>query len=183
MSTAADDAEVRARWQELVDAIDAARVAYYGHDAPTISDAEYDVLFAELTALEAEHPTLVTGDSPTQTVGGERAEMFEPVEHLERMLSLDNVFDTDELQAWFDRLARELGVVPELVCELKIDGLAVDAVYRGGRLASLATRGDGRIGEDVTANVAWMTCVPVALHTHPDGPRPAGVRRRRPITW
>ncbi|MCB0915829.1 MAG: NAD-dependent DNA ligase LigA [Actinobacteria bacterium] len=170
MSTAADDAEVRARWQELVDAIDAARVAYYGHDAPTISDAEYDVLFAELTALEAEHPTLVTGDSPTQTVGGERAEMFEPVEHLERMLSLDNVFDTDELQAWFDRLARELGVVPELVCELKIDGLAVDAVYREGRLASLATRGDGRIGEDVTANVAWMTCVPVALHTHPDGP-------------
>ena len=74
MSTAADDAEVRARWQELVDAIDAARVAYYGHDAPTISDAEYDVLFAELTALEAEHPTLVTGDSPTQTVGGERAD-------------------------------------------------------------------------------------------------------------
>ncbi len=170
MSTAGEDAAVRARWQELVDAVNAARVAYYAHDAPTISDPEYDVLFAELNALEAAHPALVTGDSPTQTVGGERAEMFEPVAHLERMLSLDNVFDTDELQGWFDRLVKELGSVPAMVCELKIDGLAVDAVYRDGRLTTLATRGDGRVGEDVTANVDWMMCVPQILQAHPDGP-------------
>ncbi len=158
------------RWQELVDTVNAARTAYYLHDAPTISDAEYDALFAELAALEGAHPELVTGDSPTQTVGGERAEMFEPVEHLERMLSLDNVFDDEELAGWFERLAKELGEVPRLVCELKIDGLAVDAVYRNGRLVSLATRGDGRVGEDVTANVEWMTCVPRVLHADPTGP-------------
>jgi DNA ligase (NAD+) len=158
------------RWQGLVDTVNAARTAYYLHDSPTLSDAEYDALFAELAALEAAHPELVTGDSPTQTVGGERAEMFDPVEHLERMLSLDNVFDDAELSGWFERLAKELGDVPRLVCELKIDGLAVDAVYRAGRLVSLATRGDGRVGEDVTPNVEWMTCVPRLLHPDPAGP-------------
>ena len=86
--------------------------------------------------------------------------MFEPVEHLERMLSLDNVFDLAELDAWLDRLLRELGELPALVCELKVDGLAVDLVYTDGLLTSLATRGDGRTGEDVTANVRWMTCIP-----------------------
>lgn len=161
--TSPEDHADKARWEQLADAINAARVAYYQHDSPTISDAEYDALFAELVALEAAHPQLVTGDSPTQTVGGTRSEMFEPVEHLERMLSLDNVFDAEELAAWLERLRRELGSVPRLVCELKVDGLAVDLVYRDGHLVSLATRGDGRTGEDVTANVAWMTAIPAHL--------------------
>ena len=160
----------RARWAELVDAVNAARTAYYLRDAPTISDAEYDALFAELITLEAANPELVTGDSPTQTVGGSRSEMFEPVAHLERMLSLDNAFDEAELTAWLDRLVKDLGEVPPMVCELKVDGLAVDAVYRDGRLVTLATRGDGRVGEDVTANVGWMGCVPEVLRPAPGSP-------------
>ncbi|MFI0432065.1 MAG: NAD-dependent DNA ligase LigA [Candidatus Nanopelagicales bacterium] len=166
----ADLGAARTRWAELVDAVNAARVAYYQRDAPTIADAEYDALFAELLALETRHPELASGDSPTQTVGGNQSEMFEPVEHLERMLSLDNVFSADELAAWLERLVRELGELPALVCELKIDGLAVDAVYREGRLASLATRGDGRVGEDVTPNVQWMSCVPARLDPAPGAP-------------
>ena len=153
----------RRRWEELVEQINAARTHYYLHDAPTISDAEYDELYHELVALETAHPQLITGDSPTQTVGGSRAEMFEPVEHLERMLSLDNAFDEAQLQAWMDRLIKELGELPQLLCELKVDGLAVDLVYRDGQLASLATRGDGRVGEDVTANVQWLTAIPTRL--------------------
>ncbi|MDQ1246364.1 MAG: ligase [Actinomycetota bacterium] len=163
MSLESPTAGPKARWEQLVDAVNAARTAYYLRDAPTLSDAEYDALFAELVALEAANPELVTGDSPTQTVGGSRSEMFEPVEHLERMLSLDNAFDEAELTAWLDRLDRDLGEMPPMVCELKVDGLAVDAVYRSGRLATLATRGDGRVGEDVTANVTWLQCVPETL--------------------
>ena len=165
----------RERWEALVDAINAARIAYYQRDAPTLADAEYDELYRELVALETAHPELITGDSPTQTVGGARSEMFEPVEHLERMLSLDNVFDLAELDAWLDRLLRELGELPALVCELKVDGLAVDLVYTDGLLTSLATRGDGRTGEDVTANVRWMTCIPERL-TGPDVPAVLEVR-------
>ena len=160
----------RTRWAELVDAINSARVAYYQRDAPRISDAEYDALFAELLAIEAEHPELASGESPTQTVGGSRSEMFAPVDHLERMYSLDNVFSVAELTGWLERLQRDLGELPALVCELKVDGLAVDAVYRDGRLASLATRGDGRVGEDVTANVQWMSCVPERLQPAPGAP-------------
>lgn len=160
----------RTRWAELVDAINSARVAYYQRDAPRISDAEYDALFAELLAIEAEHPELASGESPTQTVGGSRSEMFAPVDHLERMYSLDNVFSVAELTGWLERLQRDLGELPALVCELKVDGLAVDAVYRDGRLASLATRGDGRVGEDVTANVQWMSCVPERLRPAPGAP-------------
>ena len=158
------------RWADLVEQINAARTHYYLHDAPTISDAEYDVLYRELVALETAHPQLITGDSPTQTVGGSRAEMFEPVEHLERMLSLDNAFDDEQLQAWMDRLVKELGELPQLLCELKVDGLAVDLVYRDGQLASLATRGDGRVGEDVTANVQWLTSIPTRLTPAADAP-------------
>ena len=155
--------QARARWAELVDAIAEARARYYQQDAPTISDEEYDSLFRELVELESAHPELASGESPTQSVGGERSEMFEPVEHLERMLSLDNAFSLDEVRAWAARLERELGSVPGLLCELKVDGLAVDLVYRSGRLVSVATRGDGRVGEDVTANLRTIRGVPLKL--------------------
>ncbi len=158
------------QWRSLVDAINAARTNYYLNDAPTIADAEYDRLFRSLVELEAAHPELVSGDSPTQTVGGERADMFDPVQHLERMLSLDNAFDAEEMSAWFARIEREVGEVPATVCELKVDGLAVDLVFRGGRLATLATRGDGRVGEDVTANVRWIPAIPTVLVAAAGGP-------------
>lgn len=156
-----DDA--RQRWQELADAINHARMQYYQDDTPSLSDAEYDTLYAELVALEQAHPELASGESPTQSVGGERSEMFEPVEHLARMYSLDNVFDAEELQAWLDRVAKGLDGTPEMLCELKIDGLAVDAVYVDGQLRTLATRGDGRVGEDVTFNAQFIEHLPKKL--------------------
>lgn len=165
----------RQRWAELVDLINEARTAYYQRDRPTIADDEYDRLFAELMGLELAHPELVSGESPTQTVGGQRAEMFEPVQHLQRMYSLDNAFSDEELQAWLDRIERGIGAVPDLLCELKIDGLAVDLVYSGGRLRSLATRGDGRVGEDVTYNARFIPVIPVELQG-PDVPALLEVR-------
>ncbi len=166
-----DEAE-RARWAELVDAINEARAAYYQQDAPRLSDAEYDTLYGELVELERVHPELASGESPTQTVGGSRSEMFEPVEHLVRMYSLDNAFDAQELDAWFDRVEAGLGALPAMLCELKIDGLAIDAVYRHGRLETLATRGDGTVGEDVTYNAHFIPAVPKALEPV-DGQVPA----------
>ncbi len=157
-------------WQRLVDQINDARRNYYLKDSPTISDEEYDALFRALLDLEAEHPELATGDSPTQSVGGDRSDMFDPVTHLQRMLSLDNAFSDDEMRAWLERVTRDLGTQPAMVCELKVDGLAVDIVYRRGRLVSLATRGDGRVGEDVTANVRWLPNVPVRLSASASGP-------------
>jgi DNA ligase (NAD+) len=158
---ATDDA--RARWVELVDRINAARSEYYEEDSPRLSDAEYDALYAELLEIERRHPELAGGESPSQTVGGSRSEMFEPVEHLARMYSLDNAFDEQELDAWFERVRHGLDTFPEMLCELKIDGLAVDAVYRRGRLMSLATRGDGRVGEDVTYNARFIPGIPQQL--------------------
>lgn len=169
MSAAPGEAE-RREWHELVDRIERARILYYGEDAPTLSDAEYDELFARLVALEQRHPELQTGDSPTQTVGGARSEMFEPVEHPRRMLSLDNAFDLDELTAWSARIERELREFPPMLCEVKVDGLAVDLVYRRGRLESLATRGDGVTGEDVTVNARFVDAIPKALRSAPGGP-------------
>lgn len=155
--------ESRARWVELVDLINGARSDYYGKDAPRLSDAEYDALYSELLEIERRHPELAGGESPTQTVGGTRSEMFEPVEHLTRMYSLDNAFDEQDLDAWFDRVRQGLDTFPEMLCELKIDGLAVDAVYRHGSLISLATRGDGRVGEDVTYNAQFIPGIPQHL--------------------
>ncbi len=170
--TADDLTTARARWVELVDLIEQARVRYYQHDAPTIADDEYDALFAELGALETAHPQLQTNDSPTQTVGGARSEMFEPVTHLERMMSLDNAFSVDELRAWAARVERDLGEYPPTLCELKIDGLAIDAVYRDGVLTTLATRGDGRVGEDVSANVRYIPGIPQRLTQQGERPIP-----------
>lgn len=156
-------AKSRRRWEELVDAINAARTAYYQHERPTLSDEEYDNLFRELEELERAHPELASGESPTQTVGGQRSEMFEPVQHLVRLYSLDNAFDDGELKAWFDRIERALGYLPPLLCEVKIDGLAVDLVYRHGALVSVATRGDGVTGEDITYNAQFIEAIPERL--------------------
>lgn len=156
-------ASPRTRWLELVEAIEEARRQYYLLDRPTISDAEYDSLFAELVALEGKHLELATGDSPTQSVGGARGEIFEPVEHLQPMFSLDNAFDQTELEAWLKRLLNALGKFPEMLLEPKIDGLAVDLVYVNGLLKTVATRGDGRTGEDVTYNSQFITAIPRAF--------------------
>ena len=157
-----------ARWVELAEAINQGRLDYYQHDKPTLSDDEYDAAFRELLELEQGWPQLQSGDSPSLSVGGRRSEMFNPVEHLQRMYSLDNVFSNDELDGWLGRVERGINEVPEFLCELKIDGLAVDAVYVDGKLQSLATRGDGRVGEDVTYNAAFIAAVPAAL-TKPKG--------------
>ena len=151
------------RWQELVEVINQARSQYSLHESQTLSDAEYDTLYVELVALENQYPILVTGDSPTQSVGGLRSELFDPVVHLEPMYSLDNSFSPEELRAWCDRVSGALEGDPEYLCELKIDGLAVDAVYRNGELVSLATRGDGTTGEDVTANAGFIASIPKTL--------------------
>lgn len=167
---AAIPTKAKKRWAELVDALQEARIRYYIDDAPTISDEEYDELYRELVQLESDYVELVTGDSPTQSVGGVRSEMFEPVEHLQRMMSLDNVFSDEELEAWISRVERDLGEFTPMLCELKVDGLAVDLVYRRGRLVSLATRGDGRTGEDVTGNVRFISAIPTVLKAAKGGP-------------
>jgi DNA ligase (NAD+) len=141
---------------------------YYGLDAPEISDAEYDALMRELRASEEANPHLVVPDSPTQRVGAAVAATFAPVAHRVPMTSLDNAMDLAELTAWGDRVARVLGdaaVSDEamFVCELKIDGLAISLRYENGQFVQAATRGDGRVGEDVTANVATITGLPKRL--------------------
>ncbi|MEO0060641.1 MAG: hypothetical protein RL343_259 [Actinomycetota bacterium] len=151
------DAAVK-RVAELVDELNRHRRAYYEGNTTLISDAEYDALHQELESLEREYPELITGDSPTQTVGGSANQTFAPVEHLERMMSLDNVFSFDEFRAWADRA----GDGPYL-CELKIDGLAINLRYLNGELVSAATRGDGVVGEDVTANVLTIKSIPKKL--------------------
>jgi len=155
----------RRAWQELADRIVSAQQEYYGQDAPTLSDAEYDALMRELMALEDRLPGLRTPDSPTQRVGQayQTTNDFPPVEHLERLLSLDNVFSEDELMAWIERATRPLPEPPDYLCELKIDGLACDLVYRDGLLVSAATRGDGRVGEDITPNVRTIGVIPQRL--------------------
>ena len=142
---------------------------YYEHDAPEIPDADFDAMFRELAALEEQHPDLITPDSPTQSVGGSATITFSSVEHRVPMMSLDNAFTPDEVTAWGGRLQRridELGASTEsvgLVAELKIDGLAVSIRYENGVLVQAATRGDGRVGEDVTANVKTITGIPHRL--------------------
>jgi len=141
--------------------------AYYAHDAPEIPDADYDALLVELRALESEHPELESDASVTHQVGAGTSAVFSEVIHAEPMLSLDNVFDVDELAAWADRVARGLGVDASTLTyavEPKIDGLALSLRYANGALAQGATRGDGRVGEDVTDNVRTIKNLPQALH-------------------
>ena len=161
-------ADVRREWQELADDVRGHQFRYYVKDAPVISDGEFDKLLGELTALEERYPELRTPDSPTQLVGGAGfATEFTSADHLERMLSLDNVFTPDELAAWAARLTGEVGDDPYYLCELKIDGVALALVYRDGKLIRAATRGDGRTGEDVTLNARTIEDVPETL-THSD---------------
>ncbi|MGK2947434.1 MAG: NAD-dependent DNA ligase LigA, partial [Acidimicrobiales bacterium] len=141
---------------------------YHELDDPTISDADYDDLVRELRAIEEEHPELITPESPTQQVGSRASATFSPVVHRVPMMSLDNAFDEGELRAWGERLQRRLDdgdgpVDVAYVCEPKIDGVAISVRYEGGRLVQAATRGDGRVGEDVTANIATLAEVPDRL--------------------
>lgn len=163
MSTS--DSRVIERVAELRRIIDRHRRLYHTLAEPEIADAEYDQLVRELEDLETEHPELVTPTSPTRLVGGDISEAFAPVEHRVPMTSLDNAMDRDELHAWGERVIKGLGsdVSVRYGCELKIDGLAVSLRYEGGRLVQAATRGDGRVGEDVTANVATIDVVPKSL--------------------
>ncbi|MGW4075070.1 NAD-dependent DNA ligase LigA [Streptomyces asiaticus] len=157
-------AEVRERHARLAEQIEEHRFRYYVKDAPVVSDAEFDKLMRELEALEEEHPTLRTPDSPTQKVAGAYETEFTEVAHRERMLSLDNAFDDEELAGWADRIAKELGSGSyHFLCELKVDGLAVNLTYEHGRLTRAATRGDGRTGEDITPNVRTIAKIPNRL--------------------
>ena len=146
------------RVSELVDQINTHRRAYYEGNTVLIADSEYDALLQELEALEAKYPELITGDSPTQTVGGTANVAFSPVTHLERMMSLDNAFSAEELKAWASKMGNA-----KFLCELKIDGLAINLRYENGNLVSAATRGDGVVGEDVTANVLTIKSIPRKL--------------------
>ncbi|WP_418884349.1 NAD-dependent DNA ligase LigA [Cellulosimicrobium protaetiae] len=171
-----DEAAAQKRWAELVAQVEADQRAYYEEDQPVSSDAEYDARMHELQALEAAHPALQSPESPTQRVGGRAAAGFATVQHLEPMLSLDNAFSEEDLAAWAARAHRDLGVAADAevgyLCEVKIDGLAIALLYEKGRLVRAATRGDGRTGEDVTANVRTITSIPQQLAgdpaTHPD---------------
>ena len=168
----------RARWKELAELITDHRYRYYVLDAPIVSDGEYDALERELIELETRFPELRTPDSPTQHVGGEIANLFEPVEHLERMMSLDNVFSIEEFEAWAARVERDAGGAVSWLCELKIDGLAVNLLYEDGVLVRAATRGDGRTGEDVTVNVKSIKNIPHRLTASDRYPVPARVEVR-----
>ncbi|TLS44170.1 NAD-dependent DNA ligase LigA [Streptomyces montanus] len=157
-------AEAREKHAQLAEQIEEHRFRYYVKDAPVVSDAEFDKLLRALEALEDEYPELRTPDSPTQKVAGAYETEFSAVQHRERMLSLDNAFDDAELAAWADRVAKEVGTSDHhFLCELKVDGLAVNLTYEHGRLTRAATRGDGRTGEDITPNVRTITEIPDRL--------------------
>ncbi|MEV6387289.1 NAD-dependent DNA ligase LigA [Nocardia xishanensis] len=160
------------RWQRLADEVREHQFRYYVRDAPIISDGEFDELLRRLQAMEDEHPDLRTPDSPTQLVGGGFATDFTPVDHLERMLSLDNVFSYDELRAWAARVEAETGPDLHYLCEVKIDGVALNLVYEKGRLVRAATRGDGRTGEDVTLNARTIDDIPAELAVTDEFPVP-----------
>jgi DNA ligase (NAD+) len=162
VSEASDLATARHRHAELSEKLSDAQYRYHVLDSPTISDIEYDQGIRELNDLEERFSELRTPDSPTQKVGGTISTEFTPVTHVERLLSLDNVFSHEEFGAWTERAAKLGGTGPYL-CELKIDGLAIDLVYERGRLTSAATRGDGRTGEDVTLNVKTIASIPARL--------------------
>ncbi len=168
----------RQRHKQLAEALLEHRERYYVDDSPAVSDAEYDQLMRELQELEEQTPELRTPDSPTQTVGGRPASTFESYEHRERMMSLDNAFSTEELRAWHDRLVREGVNDAEYLCELKIDGLAISLTYVNGVLIRGVTRGDGRVGEDVTNNVRTISVVPERLTGSEQHPVPAYVEVR-----
>ena len=154
--------QARHRMSELINEIRDHQFKYYVLDAPTISDSQFDSLLKELTALEAKHPELREADSPTAHVGGGFATQFEQRDHIEKMMSLDNVFDFEELTAWFDRVEKETSN-PVYLCELKVDGLAINLTFENGQLVRGLTRGNGVTGEDVTLNVKTIKNLPHTL--------------------
>ncbi|MEO3976667.1 NAD-dependent DNA ligase LigA [Streptomyces sp. CAU 1734] len=157
-------AEARERHAALAEQVEEHRTLYYAKSSPVVTDAEFDRLLRSLEALEDEYPALRTPDSPTQKVAGDYETDLAKVEHRERMLSLDNAFDEEELAAWAERVARDAGTPDfHFLCELKIDGLAVNLTYEKGRLVRAATRGDGRVGEDITPNVRTIRDIPERL--------------------
>ncbi|MGW7280329.1 NAD-dependent DNA ligase LigA [Streptomyces sp. NPDC054844] len=157
-------AEAREKHVQLAEQIEEHRFRYYVKDAPVVSDADFDRLLRSLEELEEEYPELRTPDSPTQKVAGSYETEFTAVEHRSRMLSLDNTFNDEELAAWTERIAKELGEQEyHFLCELKVDGLAVNLTYERGRLVRAATRGDGRTGEDITPNVRTIAGIPERL--------------------
>ncbi|MEA5454688.1 NAD-dependent DNA ligase LigA [Sinomonas sp. JGH33] len=174
--TATPSAKLREEYEALAEEVRRHRTLYYNEDAPVISDAEYDALFRQLEEFEALHPELVSNDSPTQEVGGEATAAFAPVTHLSRMYSLEDVFSLDELNAWISRAEASIASIgngrPPVrwLTELKIDGLAINLLYRRGELVRAATRGDGRTGEDVTHNVFTIKDIPrrLAGEGHPE---------------
>ena len=161
---------IESRLAELRNAIRHHEERYYIHNDPEISDEEFDTLLHELERLEAEHPALVTPDSPTQRVGGRTVEGFETVAHATPMLSLDNAYNEEELRAFDERVRKGAGLEPPTyVAELKIDGLSIALTYEDGRLVRGATRGDGSRGEDVTPNVRTIRPIPLSLRNGPSG--------------
>lgn len=155
--------DVRSQWAVLAEEVRGHQFRYYVRDAPVISDGEFDELLGRLQALEEAHSELRTADSPTQLVGGGFETGFAAADHLERMLSLDNAFDADDLRAWAGRVVADVGHDVDYVCELKIDGVALNLVYENGTLVRAATRGDGRTGEDVTLNARTIADIPETL--------------------
>ncbi|MCX6445106.1 MAG: NAD-dependent DNA ligase LigA [Actinobacteria bacterium] len=147
---------------ELTQEIRDHQFKYYVLDAPTITDAQFDALLKELQALEAKHPELLEPDSPSLGVGGGFSTTFDQHDHIAKMMSLDNVFDEEELTTWFDRVEKE-SAHPEYLCELKVDGLAINLLYENGQLTRALTRGNGTTGEDVTLNVKTIKGLPHAL--------------------
>ncbi|AUI52087.1 DNA ligase (NAD+) [Arthrobacter crystallopoietes] len=159
---------LRDEYEQLTEDVRRYRYAYYNEDAPLVSDAEFDRLYRRLEEIEALHPEMVANDSPTQEVGGEVSAAFTPVQHLQRMYSLEDVFSLDELQVWIDRASssvEKLGRAQDLkwLTEVKIDGLAVNLLYREGELVRAATRGDGHTGEDITHNALTLKDIPRRL--------------------
>jgi DNA ligase (NAD+) len=174
-NTAAQDplAGLRREHRVLAEQVEEARWRYYVKDDPTLADADFDQLMRRLEELEEEVPDLRTPDSPTQKVGGAVSTEFTPVDHLERMESLDNAFSYEELETWAARLARDGITDPAYLCELKVDGLAINLLYDNGRLVRALTRGDGRTGEDVTPNVKTIDSIPHRLKASKEFPVPS----------
>ncbi|MHA6627581.1 NAD-dependent DNA ligase LigA [Pseudonocardia sichuanensis] len=173
------DTDVRERHAQLAAEVADHQFRYYVLDAPAISDGQFDALWRELVELESAHPELVTPESPTQKVGSRFSTDFVAHDHLERMLSLDNAFTADEMRAWAERITRDVGASTlHYLCELKIDGLAVNLLYENGRLTRALTRGDGRTGEDITLNMRTLEEVPDRLTGTAEFPVPALVEVR-----
>jgi DNA ligase (NAD+) len=161
---AARETQARHRHAALVEQIDRARFDYFVRDSPLLSDGEYDRMMRELQEIEDAHQDLRTPDSPTQTVGGTFSTEFTAVDHLERMMSLDNAFSTEELASWAERVERDAGGARvHYLCEIKVDGVAINLLYQAGRLTRALTRGNGTTGEDVTLNIRTLDNVPTRL--------------------